>query len=101
MHDPNQGMDAHPIFQDEAAWAEHRHQSHGGPKPKTPAPAPEKRPENVPALPPPPEEVDELEARIVTLEAQIGGQAAINETLQARLADLEIAVNALETKPSA
>lgn len=153
VFDASMGMQAHPVFNDDALWEQHQYESHGAPKPKgtekppkvkEPAkePAkeskPAKEPKKKPDMPGPadmfptvPERLrpstwtpgdqaalnreymnrlDALHDRaelfasqlstmesenaglhksIQDLEAQIGGQAAINDELRRRLEQLE------------
>ncbi len=105
VHDPLQGLDAHPIFQTDFDYAEHRRTSHGGPT--VAATRPNTRADNSPAGPtvrgslnpgaPSTStaaavvelDIQELKQAVETLQAQVGGQAAINEDLQRRLTALE------------
>jgi len=84
--DPLQGLHAHPIFQSPEEWAIHLYLCHGGPKPAPTIP-PEEKPPELPA--PIPAADEEIRAALATLEAQVAGQAAINEDFGKRLAVLE------------
>lgn len=75
-----QGMYGHPIFQAETAWLQHRHESHGGPKPPEPKPEPQHdEPETQPAgIAPEPEPfpryatfVEKVDERFTDLERRV------------------------------
>lgn len=113
MFSTTHGMDAHPVFTTEYEWLMHRHKSHGGPKPpdedkpaekgskKAPAPAPAPAPIAVAKSEPITRDdlkslIEALDRQLGTfsghveeLQAQVAGQAAINEELRSRLSRLE------------
>lgn len=98
--DPNQGMEAHPIFNTPEEWADHRYKSHGGPKPKPSAvesvgrsPYGASKPQHDSQVPAPPP-IEELLGGL-EYDDMVKAVGAQMETMEQRLAFTEKKIDAL------